>query len=110
MVELRVLTLLPYHGVDVVVAVAQRLHPLAGHSGPDRIVVVEGDALALLVPTGPRLADVVEQRRQTCAPEIEGGPVGTLFCRRPNVLHHCQGVGEHVLVLVDRVLFESHGR
>ena len=73
--------------------IAQRGHPLAGHPGADDLVVVEGHA-ASAEGAGLRLADVVEEGGQAQQ------PVGL------GLVHHGQGVGEHVLVPVDRVLLE----
>ena len=56
---------------DVVVRVAHRRHPLARHPCADRIVVVERRSLALQVPPGAGLADVVEQRGEAGDPEVE---------------------------------------
>ena len=76
----------------------QRPHPVAGHAGPDHLVVVERH-----LPAGPErpglgLAHVVEQRRQ--AQDALGLAL----------LDHRDGVGQHVLVAVDRVLLERQGR
>ena len=82
------------HHVHVVVRVPQGLHPVAGHPGPDHLVVVEGDPAVDEGP-GPRLADVVEEGGQS------EQPVGA------GLVHHGQGVGQHVLVPVDRILLEG---
>ena len=59
------------------------------------------------VAPGPRLADVVEQRRQPRQAEVvRGRPLG----RRGDVLHDRDRVRQHVLVPVDRVVFEPHRR
>ena len=84
-----------HDGVDDVVRVLQRPHPLLGHARADHLVVVEAHAAAG-ERAGLGLADVVEQRGQ--AHEQLG----------PRVAHHRDGVREHVLVRVDRVLLEPH--
>ena len=65
-------------------------------SGADDLVVVERHAVR---PdrSGLRLGHVVEQRRQ---------PHEQL---RRGLAHHRDGVGQHVLVPVDRVLLQAHG-
>ena len=50
------------HGIDLVVAELQRLHPLAGQLGADHVVVVEGHRAVGLEATGAWLADVVHER------------------------------------------------
>ena len=96
-------------GVDVGGRVAQRLHPLARHPRADDVVVVERRALARLVATRARLADVVEQRGQAGDAEVEGGrAVGD--GRRADVLDDGDRVAEHVLVAVDRVVLEAQRR
>ena len=90
--------------------IAQRLHPLARHPRPDRVVMVEGRALARLVAARARLADVVEQRRQAHAPEVERRSVRWLLVRRPHVLDDRDRVRQHVLVTMDRVVLEPHRR
>lgn len=76
---------------------AQLAHPPLGHLGADRLVVTERHA-PVLERAGPRLADVMEQRAQA-QPEIRSG-----------LGDHRDGVGEDVLVTVDRVLFEPQRR
>jgi hypothetical protein len=96
-------------GLDVVVRVPQRLQPLAGHPRAHRVVVVERGALAGLEPPGAGLADVVEQRGQPGDAEVERRVVQVR--RRfgsAHVLDDREGVGEHVLVTVDRIVLESH--
>ena len=82
------------HRVHVIVGVAQGLHALAGHAGAHHLVVVERHPA---VDEGPRpgLADVVEQG---------GQPQEAV---RGRLVHHGQGVGQHVLVAVDGVLLEG---
>ena len=83
-----------HHRLEVVVGVLERCHPLAGHPGAHHLVMVEGDPPVDERP-GPGLADIVE----------EGGqPQQTVGA---GLVHHRQGVGQHILVPVDRVLFEG---
>ena len=92
-------------GVDVVMAEAQRLHPITGHAGADDIVMVERDTLARFVAARSRLTDIVEQRRQARPAEVEVGlGVG------PYVLDDGDGVGEDVFMTVDRILLQPHRR
>ncbi len=81
------------HQLDLVARVAEGLHPRTRHPCTDHLVVVEGHP-SVDERTCPRLADVVEERGEA------EQPIG----RR--LVHHREGVGEHVLVPVDRVLFE----
>ena len=53
-----------------------------------------------------RLADVVEQRREARAPEVERRASRV----RADVLDDGEGVGQHVLVAMDRVLLQPHRR
>jgi len=99
----------PVAGGDVIVRVAQRLHPLLRHPRADRVVVVERGALARLEAARARLADVVEQRRQSHPTEIERRTTRRLLVRRPHVLDDGDRVRQHVLVAVDRVVLQAHG-
>ena len=87
----------PGDGVDVGAGIAQRLHALAGHASADDLVVMEGHAAGAERPR-LRLPDVVE----------EGGEAQQPI--RTNLLHHGDGVGEHVLVTLDGVLLERQRR
>ena len=85
------------HRLDVVVGVLQGPHAVAGHAGADHLVVVEAHA-GVADRAGLGLADVVQQRGE--AHDALG----------PGLGHDRDGVGQHVLVAVDRVLLEAHGR
>ena len=87
----------PHHGVDVGGRVAQRLHARPRHARADHLVVVEAHA-AVGDGARARLADVVEERGQAEQPVLRG------------LVDDGQGVGQHVLVPVDRVLLERQAR
>ncbi len=74
----------------------ERAQPLLRHARADDLVVVEADT-ARTDRARLRLADVVQERGETHA------QLGT------RLAHDCDRVGEHVLVLMDRVLLELHG-
>ena len=76
------------HRGDVGGRVAQRLHPPPRHARPDDVVVVERRALAGLVATRARLADVVEQRGQAGEAEVEVA-AGQLRRRRSRRRRSC---------------------
>src|SRR6185436_7057799 len=81
--------------VHHVCRVPQRLEAFARHARPDDLVMVEGDAL-WRDRAGPRLADIVQQRRE---PERRiAGRLGLLDDR--------ERVMQHVLVLVHGILLE----
>ena len=90
--------------VDLVVGEAQRLHPLAGDLGADHVVVVEGDRAVVEEPAGPRLADVVHQRREAGTRSRGRRPEPVLEVDR--LLEHGQGVLVDVLVPVVLVALE----
>ena len=79
------------HGFDIVLRVAQRFEPGLGHPRSDHFVMVERDACG---PEVARvgLANIVKQGGQPRYPV--GGALG----------NHGQGVGQHVLVVVNRIL------
>ena len=87
----------PAHLFDVVGRVTQGAHAVARHPGAHELVMVEADRPSRPERAGLGLADVVEERGKANYP-AGAGP-----------LHDGDGVGEHVLVAVDRVLFESEG-
>ena len=66
---------------------------IARHARAHHLVVMEGDATRRK-PARARLADVVEQRGE---PHLELGL---------GLLHHRDGVREHVLVTMDGILLE----
>ncbi len=82
--------------------VAQLGQPLLGHLGPDHLVQVEGHPLRP-DPAGPGLADVVEQGGHA------QGQVGLVGVEGGRPLDHRDGVPQHVLVPVDRVLLQGQG-
>ena len=94
------------HRGDVGRRVAQRLHPTPRHPRPDDVVVVERRALARLETSCAGLADVVEQRGEAGDAEVVAA-AGQL---RRHVLDDGDGVAEHVLVAMDRVVLEPQCR
>ena len=82
--------------------VAQLGQPLLGHLGPDHLVQVEGHPLRP-DPAGAGLADVVEQGGHA------QGEVGLVGVEGGRPLDHRDGVPQHVLVPVDRVLLQGQG-
>ena len=65
--------------------------------------MMEGDALAILVPTSAWLADVMKQRRESRNPKVEVGlSIGA------DVFDDGKGVRQDVLVAVNGILFQPH--
>ncbi len=83
---------------DLVVGELERPHPGLGHLCPDEVVVTEAHR-TVDVGTGLRLAHVVEERSET---EDVVSVVGLVDDR--------QGVGEDVLVAMDRILLQLQTR
>ena len=90
------------HVVDDAGGVAQGAQPLAGHLGPDDLVMVKAHPAGGLVPAGGRLADVVQQRRQ---PQHQ---VRLAVLQRDRLLEHRQRMGVDVLVLVVLIDLQAH--
>ena len=84
--------------VELVVRVAQRDHPLAGHARPDHLVVVEHHLALGAERARLGLAHVVEERGQP--EDLVGG----------RVLDDGDRVRQHVLVAMDRVLLQRQSR